>query len=76
MKLELTEITEQELLLESLIKAQGFDDTVVTIGLSSDNINVIVKTEELTQVDAVKIYSIVNAEVDTAPENVKIIPIS
>ena len=67
---------EQELLLESLIKAQGFDDTVVTIGLSSDNINVIVKTEELTQVDAVKIYSIVNAEVDTAPENVKIIPIS
>lgn len=76
MKLELTEITEQELLLESLIKAQGFDDTVVTIGLSSDNINVIVKTEELTQVDAVKIYSIVNAEVDTAPENLKIIPIS
>lgn len=76
MKLELTEITEQELLLESLIKAQGFEDTVVTIGLSSDNINVIVKTDELTQVDAVKIYSIVNAEVETAPENVKIIPIS
>ena len=76
MKLELTEITEQELLLESLIKAQGFEDTVVTIGLSSDNINVIVKTDELTQVDAVKIYSIVSAEVDAAPENVKIIPIS
>lgn len=76
MKLDLTEITEQELLLESLIKAQGFEDTVVTIGLNSDNINVIVKTEELSQVDAVKIYSIVNSEVNASPENVKIIPIS
>lgn len=76
MKLELTEITEQELLLESLIKAQGFEDTVVTIGLNSDNVNVIVKTDELTQVDAIKIYSVVSDEINAAPENVKIIPIS
>ncbi len=76
MKLELTEITEQELLLESLIKAQGFEDSVVTIGLNSDNVNVIVKTDELTQVDAIKIYSVVSDEINAAPENVKIIPIS
>ena len=76
MKLELTEITERELLLESLIKAQGFEDTVVTIGLDSDNVNVIVQTDELTQVDAIRIYSIVNSEIATPSENVKIIPIS
>ena len=76
MKIDLTEITEQELLLESLIKAQGFEDTVVTIGLNSDNVNVIVKTDELTQVDAIKIYSIVDSEIATPSENVKIIPFS
>lgn len=76
MKLELTQITEQELLLESLIKAHGFEDTVVTIGLSSDNVNVIVKTSELTQTDAIKIYSILSDEISATPENVKIIPIS
>lgn len=76
MKLQLTEITEQELLLESLIKAHGFEDTVVTIGLSSDNVNVIVKTNELTQTDAIKIYTILSDEVGANPENVKIIPIS
>ena len=76
MKLQLTEITEQELLLESLIKAHGFEDSVVTIGLNSDNVNVIIKTAELTQTDAVKIYTILSEEVGATPENVKIIPIS
>ena len=76
MKIELTEITERELLLESLIKAYGFEDAVVVIGLDSDNVNVIAKSNELTTDDAILIYSIVSEEINVSPENVKIIPIS
>ena len=76
MKIELTEITEKELLLENLIKAYGFEDAVVVIGLESQNVNVIAKSPELTADDAVTIYSIVAEEANVSPENVKIIPIS
>ena len=76
MKIELTEITERELLLESLIKAYGFEDAVVVIGLDSDNVNVIAKSAELSTDDAIMIYSIVSEEINVSPENVKIIPIS
>ena len=76
MKIELTEITEKELLLENLIKAYGFEEVVVVIGLESDNINVITKTSELTTEDAIIIYSILEEEVSATPEQVKIIPIS
>ena len=76
MKIELTELTEKELLLESLIKAYGFDDAVVVIGLESNNVNVIAKSESLTTDDAILIYSIVAEEANVSPENVKIIPIS
>ena len=76
MKIELTEMTEKELLLESLIKAYGFEDAVVVIGLDSDNVNVIAKSESLTTDDAILIYSIVSEEANVSPENVKIIPIS
>ena len=76
MKIELTEMTEKELLLESLIKACGFEDAVVVIGLDSDNVNVIAKSEALSTDDAILIYSIVSEEANVSPENVKIIPIS
>ena len=76
MKIELTEMTEKELLLESLIKAYGFEDAVVVIGMDSDNINVIAKSPELSTDDAILIYSIVAEEANVSPENVKIIPIS
>lgn len=76
MKIELTSITEKELLLESLIKAYGFEDAVVVIGLESENVNVIAKSQNLSTDDAVIIYSIVSEEANVSPENVKIIPIS
>jgi len=76
MKMELTAITEKEMLLENLIKAYGFEDAVVVIGLESDNVNVIAKSPELTTDDAIAIYSIISEEANVAPENVKIIPIS
>lgn len=76
MKIELTEITEKEMLLENLIKAYGFEDVVVVIGLESENINVIAKSPEITTDDAIKIYSVIAEETNASPENVKIIPIS
>lgn len=76
MKVELTSITEKELLLENLIKAYGFEDVVVVIGLESDNVNVIAKSENLTADDAILIYTIIDEECVASPENVKIIPIS
>ena len=76
MKIELTQMTEKELLLETLIKAYGFEDVVVVIGMQSDNINVIAKTNELTTDDAITIFSVLYEEVNASPENVKIIPIS
>ena len=76
MKVELTSMTEKELLLENLIKAYGFEDVVVVIGLESENINVITKSPELTADDAILIHSVLYEEVNASPENVKIIPIS
>ena len=72
----LNSLTEKELLLESLIKAYGFEDAVVVIGLDSKNVNVIAKSADLTTDDAIKIYSIIQEENIASPENVKIIPIS
>lgn len=76
MKIELTEMTEKEMLLENLIKAYGFEDVVVVIGLDSDNVNVIAKSENLTTDDAIQIYTIIAEEGIASPDNVKIIPIS
>ena len=76
MKIELTEMTEKEMLLENLIKAYGFEDVVVVIGLDSDNVNVIAKSENLTTDDAITIYTIIQEEGLASPDNVKIIPIS
>lgn len=75
MKIELTQITERELLLENLIKAYGFEDVVVVIGLESDNVNVITKSNNLSTDDAIKIYTIIAEENIASPENIKIIPI-
>ena len=76
MKLSLAQITERELLLENLIKAYGFEDVVVVIGLDSNNVNVITKCANLTSDDAIKIYNVIAEENIASPENVKIIPIS
>ena len=76
MKIQLTAMTEREMLLENLIKAYGFQDVVVVMGLDSDNVNVIAKSDDLTASDAVLIYTIISEESAVSPENVKIIPIS
>ncbi len=73
-KIQLTALTEQELRLENLIKAYGYEEVVVTMNLSSPNVNVVVKDTEFDQTDAVKIYSILIAENNVDAENINIIP--
>ena len=65
-----------DLVLENLIKAYGFEDIVVIIGLDSENVNVIAKTDELTTDDAIKISTVIYEENIASPENIKIIPIA
>ena len=48
----------------------------MVIGLESDNVNVITQSSELTADDAMVIYTVIFEEINVAPENVKIIPIS
>lgn len=76
MKLKLSGIMEQENLLEHLIKAKGYEEVAVTIGMSSDNVSVIVKDAEFDQDDAITIYTICANEVNAAPDNVYIQAIS
>ena len=73
-KMQLTALTEQELRLESLIKAYGYEEVVVTMNLTSPNVNVVVKDAEFDQADAVKIYSILTQENTIDAENINIIP--
>ncbi|HHU42905.1 MAG: SpoIIIAH-like family protein [Clostridia bacterium] len=71
-KLALCDIMETELILEGLIKAKGFEDCVVTI--STENVNVVVKKEELTQEQAAQILHIIVSETDFESPNVILIP--
>lgn len=73
-KLELTAITEKELKLESLIKAYGYEEVVVTMNLSSPNVSVVVKDSDFDQADAVKIFNLLTTDTAVDAENVNIIP--
>ena len=58
--------------LESLVKAKGFEDAIVT--MSDSGVNVVVGTAELTAEQAAQIYDIVRSETDLTAGDVKIIP--
>lgn len=72
-KLALIDQMEQELVVEGLIKAKGFEDCVVTI--SNSNVNCIVKASELTSAEVAQIVDIIQTQLQTGIENIKIIPI-
>ena len=74
-KLLIVSMMDQELSIESLIQAKGFEDVVVTMNTNSDNINVIVQSSELTQEDVAKIYEVIASTTNATYSNVKIIPI-
>lgn len=71
-KLELTEKMETELVLEGLIRSLGFEDAIVTS--TTENLNVIVKCNELTGTQATQIKEIVVSETGISTLNLRIIP--
>ena len=73
-KMQLTMLTEQELKLETLIKAYGYEEVVVTMSITSPNVSVIVKNDTFDQADAVKIYNLLVSEAEIDSENINIIP--
>ena len=75
LKLQIVEMMERELLLETYIKSLGYPDAVVSIGMDSDNVNVFVNADELAYNDFLSIYNILTEEAGCDPANVNIMPI-
>ena len=73
-KMQLASLTEQELKFESLIKAYGYEEVVVTMSIDNKNVSVVVKDSEFDQTDAVKIYNILTQSNNIDSENINIIP--
>lgn len=71
-QVELLSFIENELVLESLIKAKGYDDAVVT--MSTNNLNVIVNKAELTSEEVSKILGIILEETDYTASQVYVVP--
>ncbi len=71
-KMMLVERMEKELALETLIKARGFDDAIVTIG--DGGVSIVVGSVELTAEQANQILSVVVAETTFKANDVKIVP--
>lgn len=66
----LTKLSESESKIESLVKAQGFEDCVVY--LDGENANIVVRSDGLTSADAAKIKDILLSEVTISSENIRI----
>ena len=71
-KLTLVSRMEKELALETLIKARGFEDAIVTIG--DKGVSIVVNSTELTAEQANQILSDVLAETTLKASEVKVIP--
>ncbi len=72
-KLALTSTMDNELKLEGLIKAVGFEDAVVIS--TSENVSVILKSGELTSDQVAKVLQIVTDEKGKSAASVRIIPV-
>lgn len=64
---------ETEQRLETLIKALGFEDCLVTVG--TENISIIVKSDPLTEQEVAQVLNVVVSETDKTAANVRIKPI-
>ncbi len=71
-KLTLVSRMEKELAIETLVKARGFEDAIVTIGDSG--VSIVVNSTELTEEQANQILSDVMGETTFKATEVKVIP--
>lgn len=74
-KQDIVDAMETEMLLETLLKAQGFENVLVTVNASSDNVSVVVDKDELSREDTVRIYNVIASETAVQPEYVKILSV-
>lgn len=72
-KMALIADMENELALEYLIKGLGFKDAIVTT--SSNYINVLVNSGELTSAEVAKIVTVVTEQTDYGLSSIKVIPV-
>ena len=70
---QLTEISEQEAAIETLMASKGFLEAVVS--LDADSADIVVKADELTDANRAQIEDIVTRRTEIAPENIVITPI-
>ena len=70
---KLTEISEQEAAIETLMASKGFSEAVVS--LDEDSADIVVKADELTDANRAQIEDIVTRRTEIAPENIVITPI-
>ena len=71
-KLALITQMEKELVTEGIIRGKGFDDAIVTS--SSSNVNVFVKSAELTSAEVAQITSVVTEQLGIEIDKIIIIP--
>ncbi len=71
-KIALIAQMEKELVTEGILVGKGFADAIVT--MSSNNVNVFVKSSELTSVEVAQITSIVTEQLNVDIDKIIIIP--
>lgn len=70
---QMTQLSEQETAIETLMAAKGFSEAVVS--LTADSADIVVNAKELTDANRAQIEDIVIRKTDIAPENIVITPI-
>jgi len=70
---KLTEQSEQELAIETLMSAKGFSDAVVS--LTGEFVDVVVVSSELSDANRAQIEDIISRKTNISPENIVITPI-
>ena len=74
-KQKIVDAMETELLLETLLKAQGYADVLVTVNANSDNVSVIVDKDELAREVTVRIYNIIATQASISNDYVRILSV-
>lgn len=69
-KLDLINLMDKELVVEGLIKAKGFEDCIVSI--SDLKVNAVVKASDLNATQVAQIVSVIQSQIATSIENIKI----
>lgn len=75
-KLKLISVMEQELAVENILKGKGYEDVVVTIGITNNKANIIIKTAELTKQDTAQIYNTMLEQTEIKADDIRIIPVN